>query len=343
MFEYNRYSFSLVFEKKVPFRSLPSFIFRNNIGFQLKKITCVLKRQECADCILKASCIYCSVFETPIEKNNSVLEGRNKAPHPYIIYADAVTGAAADRLMLDIILMGTGVRYFPYMLLTMINIGKSGILKERFHFDIDDVTCRDVSVLDKSNYSCKNVKPAVWNIKQSVAGSDSLNGPESFGAAEREDVLKTVKINFLTPVRIQHKGKYLSRITYKDIMHAAARRVEMLVNFFGNGEAGIGAGAETNSVGAGADAARRFDAEFIDSAAKDKEFDADLKWVDYARYSARQKQSMQLGGLVGAVTVRGRFSELELLLLKAAELFSIGKNVSFGLGRVGVEMADVSN
>ncbi|MHB1645865.1 MAG: CRISPR system precrRNA processing endoribonuclease RAMP protein Cas6 [Candidatus Acididesulfobacter diazotrophicus] len=319
MLEYNRYSFSLVFEKRVAFRSLPSFIFRNNIGFQLRKITCVLKNCECPDCILKASCIYSSVFETPIEKNNGILEGRNKATHPYIVYSGAAAGTAVDRLMLDVVLIGMGVKYFPYILLTMINIGKSGILKERFRFDIDDVICRGVPIMDKANYSCKNAEPEVWDINP--VGAHDLNASEGGG-------LKTVKINFLTPVRIQHNGKYLSLITYKDLIHAAVRRINILSDFFGGGD--------ENSVGRDNGSHKGFDGDFVDSITKDKEFNADLKWTDYSRYSARQKQSMKMGGLVGTATVKGLFSEAELSLLKAAELFGIGKNVSFGLGMVEV-------
>lgn len=320
MFEYNKYSFHLVFEKMVAFRSLPSFIFRNNIGFQLRKITCVLKNYECSDCILKVSCIYSSVFETPIEKNNGVLNGRNKAPHPYVVYADAASSTAVDKLMLDIILIGMGVKYFPYMLLTMINIGKSGILKERLRFEVGDITCRGLSIMDKSNYSCKNVKPEVWDI----------NANDGYNLINSGDGLKTVKINFLTPVRIQHKGKYLSRITYKDLIYAAVRRIGILNDFFGGK-----AVKDENS----ASGDYRFDGDFIDLAMEGKEFNANLKWVDYSRYSARQKQSMKMGGLVGTATVKGRFSERELSLLKAAELFGIGKNVSFGLGKIGLEVA----
>jgi hypothetical protein len=322
MLEYNKYSFSLAFEKKVAFRSLPSFIFRNNIGFQLRKITCVLKNQECQNCILRVSCIYSSVFETPIEKNNAVLGGRNKAPHPYAVYADAaVAGTAVDGLNLDIVLIGTGVKYFPYMLLAMFNMSKSGILKERIKFNIDDIICGGVSIMDKSDYSCKNVKPEIWNINkddidcQLDVYNNSLN-------SSGENGIKTVRINFLTPVRLQHKGRYLSNITYKDLLYAAVRRVGLLNDFFGDGDIDAAGG------------------DFVDSATEGKEFDADLKWVDYSRYSARQKQSMKMGGLVGTATVKGRFSEAELSLLNAAELFGIGKNVSFGLGRIGVEVTE---
>lgn len=37
MLEYNKYSFHIRLSKKLKFRSLPSFIFRNNIGFQQAK------------------------------------------------------------------------------------------------------------------------------------------------------------------------------------------------------------------------------------------------------------------------------------------------------------------
>lgn len=319
MLEYNKYSFNIIMDRKVVFRSLPSFIFRNNLGFHLKKITCVFENHECSDCMLKAACVYSSVFETPVDKNNVVLKGRNNAPHPYMVCAGAPASEPSDRLILDIVLIGEAVRYFPYILLAMLNIGKSGIFKDRIRFEIDDIYCRGESIMDKSNYSCKNLSPSVWDYCDiDGAAAHSIQGTEKQGIRR-----ETVRINFETQVRIQRNGKYLRIITYKDFLYASARRVILLESFFGNGNPDLGG---------------KLGECFIESVAEEKEFEADLKWTDYQRYSARQKQSMLLGGLIGTALVAGSFSEAELSLLRAAELFGVGKNVSFGLGKIKAEV-----
>ncbi len=311
MFQYNKYTFNLRFEKEITFRSPASFIFRNNIGFQLKRLTCILRSSECGSCILNKTCIYSSVYETPIDKNNKIIKGRDRASHPYLVYSDAPTGLKTERINIDIVLIGTAVNYFPYILLTMINIGKSGILRDRIHFDVESVLCQGKSVLNRKDDYCENVSPLIWDWDGSAL------------AENKNERIKEVALAFLSPLRIKHNGKLVSNITYKDILYGAVRRIDILDNLFGNGSS-ANRGVTADSLG------------FIEGASNGKEFLSRLKWTDYSRYSARQKQSMQMGGLMGKAVVKGAFSSKELAFLKAAELFHIGKNASFGLGKVEV-------
>jgi CRISPR/Cas system endoribonuclease Cas6 (RAMP superfamily) len=62
-----------------------------------------------------------------------------------------------------------------------------------------------------------------------------------------------------------------------------------------------------------------------------------LKWRDYSHYSARQKRTMRLGGLVGDFVLSGNFSSYECSLLQFAELFHGGKNTNFGFGKMKLE------
>jgi hypothetical protein len=70
---------------------------------------------------------------------------------------------------------------------------------------------KENTIMDKSSYSCKNVKPEVWSIN--AAGAAGQSGAYSLNNSG-DNGLKTVRINFLTPFRLQHKGRYLSSITY---------------------------------------------------------------------------------------------------------------------------------
>jgi hypothetical protein len=272
------------------------------------------------------------MFETPIDKNNGFLKGRNKAPHPYVIYSNAEAGEKLDSLNLDIVMMGNGISYFPYLLLALINSGQSGILKERVNFEVNDIISQDRSILNKENNTVENITPFSWDLNlnnlQETSRKDNNAEAEAGtggGAVHVNDFytftdlksIQGVKINFLSPFRMKFNGRYLIAITYKDIIYAVLRRIELLSSLFGNTSIGLGK-------------------DFIDFIIKDKKFTSNLKWFDYSRYSARQKQSMKMGGLVGTAVITGSFSDIELSLLRAAELFSIGKNVSFGLGKVEI-------
>jgi len=61
-----------------------------------------------------------------------------------------------------------------------------------------------------------------------------------------------------------------------------------------------------------------------------------LHWIELKRYSARQKSNMKLGGVVGDLIIKGEFNDFEISLLEFIDLFNIGKNISFGLGKVEV-------
>jgi CRISPR/Cas system endoribonuclease Cas6 (RAMP superfamily) len=57
-----------------------------------------------------------------------------------------------------------------------------------------------------------------------------------------------------------------------------------------------------------------------------------LEWVDWERYSNRQRTKMTLGGFVGEVEYEGEAIEEFLPLIAAGEVVHVGTGSSFGLG-----------
>ena len=62
--------------------------------------------------------------------------------------------------------------------------------------------------------------------------------------------------------------------------------------------------------------------------------DKNLSFVDFKRYSNRQKSKMKLGGLVGDIKLRVDGDTYEML--KLGELIGVGKQTTFGLGRIEI-------
>jgi len=62
----------------------------------------------------------------------------------------------------------------------------------------------------------------------------------------------------------------------------------------------------------------------------------DLSFIDFSRYSNRQKTKMKLGGIIGEIEF-SFLDEKSFKLLKLAEIIGVGKQVTFGLGSVRVE------
>ncbi len=65
----------------------------------------------------------------------------------------------------------------------------------------------------------------------------------------------------------------------------------------------------------------------------------DLVWDDWARYSARQKEWMQFGGLLGSVTYEGDLRPF-MPWLALGEWLHVGGKTSFGLGRYRVVLEE---
>ena len=149
----------------------------------------------------------------------------------------------------------------------MINIGKSGILRGRIHFDVESVLCQGKSVLNRKDDYCENVSPLIWDWNGTSAEKN------------KKGSINEIELTFLSPLRIKHNGRYVSDLTYKDILYGAARRIDILDNFFGDGSS-VNRAPLADLPG------------FIEDASNGKEFLSRLKWADYSRYSARQKQSM---------------------------------------------------
>ncbi len=63
----------------------------------------------------------------------------------------------------------------------------------------------------------------------------------------------------------------------------------------------------------------------------------EIRWTDWERYSNRQQQRMQLGGVTGAVAYRGALDEF-IPLMAFCEKTHIGKQTTFGLGRIAVRI-----
>ena len=91
-------------------------------------------------------------------------------------------------------------------------------------------------------------------------------------------------LHFHTPLRLQVQGKPVraAQLTARDLLIALARRSQLLCD-----------------VHLGASAPQQDFAALSTLAAAIELRPQDLRWFDWGRYSQRQQQEMQLGGLLG--------------------------------------------
>lgn len=299
--DYHSLDFHLVFEKALRFKNLPTFYFRSILGKELHRITCLFRNKPCSSCPLRFQCAYSVIFESPVKEENEVLKGRNYASHPFILFTDAGTGQDIQDLRLNLVLIGESTKYLPYLFLAIKSGGEKGIFKSRVRYEI-------------KNFSINNYI--------GLNGDKILIPPKrNDWSFESDGEMKHGKffIEFLSPFRYKKQGKYVDQVTLDDILLAIYRRLEILNALYvrGNqfGELTVG----------------KYEIESVN----DK-----TDWQDFVHYSARQKTTMRLGGITGIMALEGTFDSSVLSLLKAGEIFHIGKNTSLGLGKIKVTFVE---
>jgi hypothetical protein len=151
------------------------------------------------------------------------------------------------------------------------------------------------------------------NFDMFINGKKIANLAESRGdfikEFEIDDFQEDVVLRFVTPLRIKKKNRFLrdDSLELNDLLISSYRRYLELKE------------------------EPRERVEFSGKITKKS-----LKFIELERYSNRQKSRMKLGGLIGEVEIRGLNQE-SYELLKIAELIGLGKQTTFGLGKVKLE------
>jgi hypothetical protein len=122
-------------------------------------------------------------------------------------------------------------------------------------------------------------------------------------------------LNFLTPTRLKHQGRWtFEGPPFAVLIKALLGRVSSLSYFH------CGQPFETDFRG------------LIDQAATVRIVHSETRWEEWSRYSGRQQQRIEMGGLVGQVTYEGDLSDYHPLLV-LGELIHVGKGTVFGNGQ----------
>ena len=270
----------------------PSFVYRSVIGYNLHKISCVLRNQKsCVDCFLNKTCAYASFFETTIDKDNSIIEGRDKVSHPYVINylkQDDKSG------ILTITYIGNGCNYIPHVHEALLNGEEKGIGKNRVPYYIECITSDNHEVdltVSNMNKIFKNWPSKTFDLPQNL-------------------ILKLT-----TPCRIKKGGLYVSTVDFELLIESIYKRMQILESMYGY-------------------------AEILENPINHQFPKATIireRWIDKNYYSSRQQDLLKLGGVIGDIQVNDIFDETIKNYIEAMTIFNVGKNISFGLGRVEIE------
>jgi hypothetical protein len=302
---YQQIQIRLHFAEPLVFDIPPLFAVRSVLGWQLHTMCCIAQGNKCPDCLYNRTCAYVFLFETILDRNNTVQNGRDRASHPFVLSLPVPPTEAAESDTLDfcLTLAGRAVEYLPYIYAALVRAGTCGLFKSRTPFTVCDMQTGGQHIIIEENRLRTDILPDQWktDIQKSA--------PVQTGR---------ITVRLVSPLRFKTEGKYSSDFTADSFFRCLERRMFTMCGLYGTVD-------EAEQQGP-ADNRDRFSGMTITG--------RDLTWKDSVHYSSRQKRAMELGGAVGAFTLTGTYTPYMSALLDFARIFGAGKNTNFGLGQM---------
>lgn len=293
-------------------------VLRGGFGYIFKRTVCFQPQTtSCRGCILRYDCPFPALFEPSPPPDAEVLRKNQNIPLPFVIEPplDRRTRyEPGETLSFRLVLIGQAIARLAYFVVAFQQLGEVGIGPRRAKY-----TLERVEALQPWNWEAVTLYEDGALVRSAGEMIMDYGMVAERAAALEADGVDTITVKFLTPTRLKHLGHYATQPDFHVLVRALLRRVSSL-SYFHCGERW-----ETDYRG------------IIEAAKRVRLAQARTEWVDWERYSCRQRQRMKLGGLVGQATYEGELGPF-LSLLVLGELVHVGKACVFGHGKY--EIAD---
>jgi len=297
--------------------TLPSYLgstLRGGFGGAFRRICCLTREAECKECILKEKCPYAYIFCTAPPSYAEVLKNLSSIPRPYILEPPPPSKRKiyekGSQLAFNLTLIGKAREYLPYFIVCFKEFGNWGIGKKKGKFWLESILARNLfNGEERIIYSCKD--EMVKNFSWQVSLEDAFHYSRDFSGNK-------LRLHFTTPTRLKFEESYQGTPEFHILMRALLRRLSSLAVF----HCGVKLDVDYKNI--------------IAKAQKIRLIDNHTRWVDWERYSSRQRCSMKFGGIIGEAEYEGDNISLFLPYIIFGEFIHLGKNTTFGLGRYEV-------
>jgi hypothetical protein len=301
-----RFRFELVAVDPIRLPEYAGSAWRGLLGHGLRRTACVTRQPTCDGCLLRQSCAYSTLFETPPTPG----QGNYSAPpHPFVLDLDPRAPreyAPGAPLTVNVHLIGKAIAQAPYFVHAFAQAGQLGLGRARARFALHGVSHE------------RQLGQGDWvTVFQAREGSYAT--PER-AALMPPPAPSSIRLRFVMPTRIKRDGHFLGTgaLTATDLVQALYRRLRSLARQYGEAP----------------EDAESFDLHAARLWAADLQWQPqDLRWHEWTRYSSRQDSLMQFGGLVGSVHLEGPGLAPLWPALWLGQWVHLGKGTAFGLGR----------
>jgi hypothetical protein len=300
-----------IFEAIEPVR-LPGYsgsAWRGLLGRGLRESACVTREPRCEGCLLIRHCSYSIFFESP-PTDPQVAARYNALPHPYVLEPDIDAPRSVEPgepLTLGINLIGPAISLVPYLIHALKRAGELGLGRRGGRFALNELQQE------------AGLGSNAWEPVYTRAGGELRRPPPRPAALPPAPA--TVSMRLETPLRIKHQGRFVgpAQLTAPHLLRALSSRLAILSDAYGP-------------------VPGQLDSDSVALASRQVELiDKDLRWHEWTRYSSRQDTAMQMGGLLGQLSLAGDGLQTLWPLLWFGQWALVGKGTSFGLGRYRID------
>lgn len=320
-----RYRFTAVFEADLALPDHAGSLLRGVFGAALRRTACMTGLPACGPCPLLRTCPYPALFEAPPPPHDEgapIRQRFSQVPNPYVIEPPP-PGArrlpAGEPLVWHMVLIGEpALRQLPLIVHAWQRALREGLGAGRsvgrlVRIETDDAGPAPIEVFDPESARVLPHEPGV-PLMQAKAGDETAP----------DDTPLTVRLHLLTPLRLQHQGQPLGpdRLDVRTLLGQMMRRTTLMMDLH------LGVRPVP------------YDAPTLLAALAAVDDDrSDLRWRNWSRYSGRQRQEMNLGGVTGTWTLRGGACLHPFLpWLHLGQWLHLGKNATMGLGAYRLEV-----
>lgn len=312
-FTCSRFRFLLKVLSPLRLSAFAGATLRGGFGHLFKRTVCVWPPADCPKCLVKNTCAYPYIFETSPPTGSEKLRGLDQIPRPFIIEAPVGNQRffqAGEILEFHLVLIGRGLDYLPYFILTFSELGKSGLGPGNGIYEILEV--QNLAATPPVTIYAAGTGFSKTSIK-------SFNGDRF---QEKKIPSSRIQIQFQTPTRIKSEGSIRAEIGFQEFIRALLRRISSLCYFHCGSELTVDF------------------KDLISQAEAIKVESQNLHWQGQDRFSGRQKQTIHMGGVVGTIIYKAPHSDDFIPfapLLHAGQWTHVGKGAVMGLGKYSME------
>lgn len=318
-----RYRFHWLVDRDITLPDYSGSTLRGVFGNSLRFVSCMTKQPICQGCALLRTCPYTDIFESPPPEQEHHLQKFSQVPNPYIIEPPSwgqKTYHQDELLNFDLVLVGSSLKQLPLIIYAWQKAFERGVGKGDGTAQLFAV---ELVLPDQTTHTIFAPLKGIDQVQPHLAQLDWQNLMTTIitnGTVRTESQFThQLMLNLSTPLRLQENGHALppNKLSANKLLMTLVRRVHLLLTF--------------HDLDHQQPSAQEF-TELAQQAHLIESNHEALRWLDWQRYSNRQKKSMSLGGVVGDWILTGDLTPF-LPYLILGQWLHIGKNATFGLGK----------